>query len=73
MLYIVYTKNLPIQLWSCKEEKSADPNKAVAFRSHLVAAYQKLVKISLWVTQMKKVINYFVPTSMHGAAFWDKQ
>ena len=25
--------------------KDADPNKGVAFRKHLVAAYQKLVKI----------------------------
>ena len=27
--------------------KNADPNKGVAFRKHLVAAYQKVVKRSL--------------------------
>ena len=33
--------------------KTTDPNKGVAFRKHLVAANQKVVKNSLWVTEIK--------------------
>ena len=50
ILYIILFINVCLQIVSTKsniqsidfEKKNADPNKGIAFRYHLVAAYQKL-------------------------------
>ena len=53
--------------------RNDDPNKGVAFILHLVAAYQKLEK-KFFVSNLNEIFLYhMVPTSVHGAAFRDKQ